>query len=509
MSAVDRIDQQKPYDFLIVGSGFAGSIIAMALAKLKYRICLIERGEHPRFTIGESSTPIADMILRDISDKYDLPFLKKISRYGEWQKHYPEIVCGLKRGFSYYHHQKIKPFESDKLHSKELLVAASENDQNSDTNWLRSDLDHFLVKKAKASVVDYVDNYEIQSVVRNRSDRIWDVEVIQGQKPSNLKTTWIIDATGSSAFSEKYLGTKSSSDGFKTHSSAIFTHFDRVEEWSSYLKQRQFQTDDYPYNPDHSALHHVIDEGWIWMLRFNNGLLSSGLVMDCLSNKADGSPEEIWDQIVNSYPSIKKIFSKSKVAEVPGRFYKTERLQRKLDKTYGDGWVALNHTAGFVDPLHSTGIAHTLTGVEKILKIFAQKKERSQLNINLKKIEDETFNELSFIDLMVSSCYLSRRHSGLFNAAVMLYFIASIKYEQGRLAGNISDTFLCAGDFKLREMVTQTHTEIQRLMKSDYSESEVQKLIQNIKNRIEPHNSVGLMNPSNRNMYFHTAATLN
>lgn len=508
MRVLNKFDQ-KAYDFLVVGSGFAGSITAMALANSGFQVCLVEKNKHPRFTVGESSTPIADMILRDLSDDYNLPFLKKLSRYGEWQKNYPEIVCGLKRGFSYYHHQKGKRFESDNSHSNELLVAASENDMNSDTNWLRSDVDHFLVNKANESEVDYLDECEIQSLVRDLEKGIWDVNVLQNQKSSKIEASWIIDATGSSSFSESFFGTSSSSDRFETHSEAIFTHFEGVDRWSSYLERGNFHTDDYPYNPDHSALHHIIDEGWVWMLRFNNDLLSSGVVIDTSDNELKKeSLEKFWKRILDSYPSVNEIFKHSKIAESPGRMLKTGRLQRKLSSMHGDGWVALHHTAGFVDPLHSTGIAHALTGVEKILKIFAQHKRVEDIEKGLKKIEEEYTKELSFIDLMVSSCYLSRRHNELFNAAVMLYFVASVRYEQGRLRGDIPSTFLCAGDSRLREIIVKTHADIKKVKTDGFVESEVQELIQKIKSRIKPYNSIGLMNPSNSNMYVHTAVKL-
>ena len=36
----------------IVGSGFAGSLLARILATLGYDVVLLERGRHPRFAIG-------------------------------------------------------------------------------------------------------------------------------------------------------------------------------------------------------------------------------------------------------------------------------------------------------------------------------------------------------------------------------------------------------------------------------------------------------------------------
>ena len=44
-------------DVAVIGSGFGGSLTALALRARGQRVVLIERGRHPRFAIGESSTP--------------------------------------------------------------------------------------------------------------------------------------------------------------------------------------------------------------------------------------------------------------------------------------------------------------------------------------------------------------------------------------------------------------------------------------------------------------------
>src|SRR5665811_1583703 len=112
------------YDILIAGAGFAGSLTALILYNLGFKVCLLEKGQHPRFSIGESSTPVADMILRNLSAKYNLPWLYDFSRYGSWQQTHPEIVCGIKRGFSFFKHYPGKEFFTDEDHKNELLVAA-------------------------------------------------------------------------------------------------------------------------------------------------------------------------------------------------------------------------------------------------------------------------------------------------------------------------------------------------------------------------------------------------
>lgn len=497
----------KKFDYLIAGSGFSGSIMAMALKKMGYSVCLIEKGQHPRFAIGESSTPIADMILRDLADDYDLPFLKKLSRYGEWQKNFPEIVCGLKRGFSYYHHKKRERFHTDDYHRNELLVAASENNQNSDTNWLRSDVDHFLVKKAVELGVDFMDQAEVRKLSRNPKSENWSVYLKSGKGLNELECKWIIDATGCSKFSTTFFNTKSSSEGFKTNSSAIYTHFDKVKRWSKYLESNRFKTADYPYDPDYSALHHLIDEGWMWMLRFNNNRLSAGILFDETDEVENfgWSPNEKWKSVISQYPSLQNLFSRSRIADPPNRFMETNRLQRRLDRVYGNGWIALPHTAGFVDPLHSTGIAYTLSGVEMIMKLF---KKNEDVISNLRVYQDKVFNELTVIDLLVSMCYKTRQHFQLFTACTMLYFVASIRYEKQRLQGEIPNTFLCAGESEINQLIQETFNEIAKLDLRSLTGSEINNLVNKIRHRIEPFNSVGLMEPGAKNMYQHTAVEL-
>src|ERR1700761_1677454 len=92
------------YDIAIVGSGFAGSLLAMIARKLGRSVVLLERGKHPRFTIGESSTPLSNLLLEELVTKYDLPRLSPLTKWGSWRNAYPEVACGLKRGFTFFHH---------------------------------------------------------------------------------------------------------------------------------------------------------------------------------------------------------------------------------------------------------------------------------------------------------------------------------------------------------------------------------------------------------------------
>jgi tetracycline 7-halogenase / FADH2 O2-dependent halogenase len=495
------------YDIVIAGAGFGGSLMALVLNSQGFRVCLIEKGQHPRFAIGESSTPVADIMLRQLSQQYNLPWLKDFSRYGSWQQAHPEIVCGIKRGFSYFKHHPGKEFTTDTDHTNELLVAASTDDIQSDTNWLRADFDAFLVDKVKEAGIPYFDLTEIVSVERNTN---WKFRTESG-RASHLTASFFIDATGSGNLLEKLLGVKSSSDDFLTSSFGVFSHFDDVPRWTEFLQKTGIPTGDFPYDPDNSALHQVLDEGWIWMLRFNDNRTSVGFALNGQKVSFDDmSPEQIWDEMLKKYPTIDKLLANIGLSEHPGKILRSARLQRKTERCYGPGWAVLPHTAGFVDPLFSSGIAHSLAGIKKMAGILQQCwGYNEQLYQSLAQYEHSVFEELKFIDQLVAGCYETMYNFKLFNAWSMLYFAATIAYEQRLLKEAEPGYFLGADDERMRNMVNESYADLMHILKKrDISDEDISEFTAQIRQSIAPVNTAGLLDPVLKNMYHHTAVNL-
>jgi len=152
-------------EILVIGSGFAGSLMAMIARRLGFSTALLERGRHPRFAIGESSTPLANLLLEEIADDYELPGVRPFSKWGTWQKHAPQVACGLKRGFTFYHHELGRSFKSDSRRQRQLLVGASPRDEIADTHWYRPDFDHYLGRQAEDMGAAYWDETELTKAV--------------------------------------------------------------------------------------------------------------------------------------------------------------------------------------------------------------------------------------------------------------------------------------------------------------------------------------------------------
>ena len=60
------------HDLAILGAGLGGSITTLVAKQMGLNPILIERGKHPRFAIGESATPQADIALASIAETYNL-----------------------------------------------------------------------------------------------------------------------------------------------------------------------------------------------------------------------------------------------------------------------------------------------------------------------------------------------------------------------------------------------------------------------------------------------------
>ncbi len=497
----------SPYDILVVGAGFAGSLTALVLHQLGFRVCVLERESHPRFAIGESSTPIADMILRELAAKFKLPWLHDFSRYGSWQATHPEIVCGLKRGFSFFKHSPGRDFATDSRHNNELLVAASADNLQSDTNWLRADFDAFLVGKLETSGIPYFARTEI---IRATYTHQWEIHTDSETNPV-VYATFLVDATGSGKLLEKIAGVVSSSRDFLTDSFAVYSHFEHVRRWTGLLQEKGVSTESFPYDPDDSALHHLLEEGWVWQLRFNDQRTSMGFVLSGADATLKNlTAEELWDLFPKRYPAIGAILRTASLSRVPGKIIRSPRLQRRTECCYGPGWVALPATAGFVDPLFSTGIAHTLAGIKKLSAIFSKYREQpGSLEQDLAGYEHSVFEELRLIDQLVAGSYQTFAVFGLFNSWSMLYFAATIAYEQRLLRGEDPGYFLGADNRDIRKIVDDSFVELTDILgKGDRSGDTIQWFAGQVRKRIAPINTAGLLDPASRNMYRHTAAVL-
>lgn len=414
----------------IVGSGFAGSLLARILAKLGYDVVLLERGSHPRVVVGESSTPLANLGLERIATRYQLPDCYHLATHGRWMQHHPDLRRGLKRGFTFYRHHQGAEFENRGLESERLLVAASPDDTVADTQWYRADVDHHFVKQACAAGVDYRDRAELTAAEVGPDDVRLTGRMHDGS-PLELRAQFVIDASGGGGFMARQLAIPSALEQTHTRAAGLAGHFTGVRRIDEVIPGLPAG----PYTDDWAAVHHIIEEGWMYTLRFDHGVTSAGFMLSprglaTLDAQCRTSPDAMWRTLLARYPTIAAAFEGAQ-PEFPLLFRPV--MQHRLSVASGPRWAMLPHAYAFVDPLFSTGIAWGIRAVERLALSFEQARGglRGPSEAELARYNQLLSAEADQIDRLVAGAYAAMANFELFAAHSMIYF-GTVSFEEVR-----------------------------------------------------------------------------
>ena len=456
----------------IVGSGFAGSLLARILAVQGHDVVLLERGTHPRFAIGESSTPLANLALERLSRRYGLDDCYDLAAHGRWVARFPELGRGLKRGFTFYRHHAGRPFANAGLRSERLLVAASPNDQVADNHWLRADVDHHFVRAAIATGVEYRDRVEVTA------------DMLKA-----LRVDFVIDASGPGGFLARQLAIPSRLHRMHTHAGLLFGHFDGVRLFSDVVPGLP----EGPYPDDWAAVHHIIEEGWMYSLRFDHGVTSAGFVLRG-GDRVPGTPEQMWAHLLRRYPTISALFGD---AQPLMRLVYKPRIQHRLARAAGDRWAMLPHAFAFVDPLFSTGIAWSLRAIERLALCFESGCNPSEQD--LARYDALLGAEADQIDWLVAGAYHAMARFDLFAAHAMIYFaaVSFAEIRQRVLQDNAWSGFLGVGDPRLGGL---PRASLRRLRQAR-TRADQREFVSWVTRSIAPRNVCGLASPAAHGLY--------
>lgn len=466
----------------------------MIAHQLGRSVILLEKGRHPRFAIGESSTPLSNILLDNLTTRHDLPNLTPLSKWGSWQKTYPHVACGLKRGFTFYHHTLGAALSSDPHHQRQLLVTASPHDGIADTHWYRAEVDHLFVREAQRIGVRYLDEVTLESVSES------DAEIrLAGHRKSedvSVRAKFLVDATGPRGFLHHALGLQELPLPHFPATQALFSHFIGVgrigDQAGGHTSERP------PYPVDDAAVHHVFDGGWIWVLKFNNGITSAGVATtDELAARlrlSEGAPA--WQRLLDQIPPLKEQFANS-YANRP--FTYMPRVSFRSGSVIGPRWALLPSAAGFVDPLLSTGFPLTLLGVSRLAEIIERDWDTPQFAARLQTYASQTDNELLATARLIANLYATMNRFPLFVSLSLLYFAAASFAEAARRLGkaHLASSFLLHEDQRFGPAALRSFEHAQRAS----TELDMREVTQEILQAIEAINVAGLGNAQRRNWY--------
>lgn len=502
-------------EFMILGSGFGGSLLALILARQGRSVVMVDRARHPRFAIGESSTPLADRTLAEMSKRYSLPELYPLTHWGTWKRTYPNLLCGRKRGFTYFDQTTSDPVTRENFDKRRLLVSASVNDDHSDTHWLRSDVDQFIFELALTSGVTAFQDCQFEFIAPSKADH-WRIRGAAADVEVDVEASFIVDATGSGNALLKHLEVPNLTSELKTNSRSVFAHFAHTPTCEQLLQTAGVDVQPFPYRCDDAAVHQIVPDGWMWQLRYDDNSLSAGFMIDQRASRSlpvaipeFGTAQDEWNWRIQRTPFLRDQFQHAHVIRLASGLQGTGRIQRLAAAGAGPNWAALTNTVGFIDPLHSTGIAHTLFAVSRLADILTS----SETNARPEKLSDYSrtlIEEIRCVDELVEGCYQAIPSFRLWCLWGMLYFAAATSMEQ-QSDGLNQVSFLRANDPNFRSMLNEARQRLQNVGMSSgpNSTAETEHFATWLTSAIAPWNTVGLFDDTCNGLYSTTAAPAN
>lgn len=489
------------HDVAIVGSGMAGSILARTLVRQGLRVALVEKGRHPRFALGESSTPLAGFALERLAARYDLPDLHQLSTWGRWLRDLPHLRRGLKRGFTFYQHRPGEPFANGSGNEARLLVAASPEDAIADAHWLRSDVDAHLAARAVEEGVDLWDETELTGLaVRAEGARFTGH---RRGRAMELEAGFLVDASGPGGFLARRLDLPAAIAELPFASGLLYGHFQPVGDFVALARGDGAVLEPGPYPDEKAAVHHLLAEGWMYVLPFDHGVVSAGLVLvgEAAARAGERPPEEAFRAVLARYPTLARQFAGARAVE-PVRYL--PRMQHRLARAAGRGWCLLPHAYAFFDPIFSTGMAWSLLAVERLAFDLASGRPW----------EPEVYagtlaREADQVQRLVETAYRTLHRFDLFVPVTFLYF-AAVSFEEARQRLLTEDpaspefqapAFLGADDPVLAGLFRETLERLRRMAGREAGPQEAEAFARWMAEAIAPRNVAGLADPARRNLY--------
>jgi flavin-dependent dehydrogenase len=310
-------------EVVVIGGGPGGAVVAARLAQKGRSVSVFERDRFPRFHLGESLLPQTMGVLEAIGvlDEVDARFIRK---HGA---NFHDSATGRTARFDF-----ADAFQAERKNAYQVP---------------RDAFDELLLRRAEAlgATVN-----EGTSVTRVRFDgsRAVGVDVRDPEGREHREDARVVvDATGREALLAHANRATTRIPSLDTM--ALFSHWEGV--WRDEGERAgDIQIVVFGWDASKGAE----PAGWFWFIPFKDGRTSVGVVVQGAWSRAHKgeSAEQLFALAIQESPVATR-FLEHATQLWPARA--TADFSFKVRDLSGDGWLAVGDSAGFIDPLFSTG----------------------------------------------------------------------------------------------------------------------------------------------------------
>ncbi len=317
------------FDVVIIGGGPSGTTCGTMLAKRGHRVLMLERALFPRFHIGESITAFGLTAFRELGVYDELKAANFVK----------------KKGLEFVRHDK-----SSKIYFSSQLVNEP-GERPYAFQMARATLDEVLLRNTRRHGVDVREEHLVKRVLF-QGDRAVGVEYknLAGDDPEATHRAygrWIIDASGQGAVINHQLKDNWYPDPLLENKMAVFSHWQGDIEITNTDRDLNFK-----------LCVHRNHRDWAWYIPIARNVLSLGVVLSQQTVK-DAAKEKSLEAIFNDYaqdiPYIGDLLQNPTMRRIE-RFRCVKDYSYRSKRYSGNGWIIVGDSAGFIDPVFSTGL---------------------------------------------------------------------------------------------------------------------------------------------------------
>ncbi len=417
---------ESEFDVVVLGAGLGGSILATVLARNGVKVVLVEKKSHPRFAIGESTTPESTALLGIVAQRYSVPEIANLANFASVRRHVSS-ACGVKRNFSYAYHREGQPQNAKECTQFPTWAPPF----GPDIHFFRQDTDAYAYGLAVRYGVEVRQHAQVDDLQIEPTG-----VTVRTSHGETIRARFIVDGTGSRSLVSQALDLRESPDVMRTNSRTLFTHMIGVTPYDRCGPDRKEHELPSPFHQ--GTLHHIFEGGWMWVIPFDNHpsstnqLCSVGICLDRdrYPRRDDISPEEEFREIVGRFPSIAKQFEGASAVR---DWVSTGRMQYRSSRIAGDRYFLMPHTAGFVDPLFSSGLAFTMWSINILGDTLIDAVRKDDFREERFEGINEWFHKcLDYYDRLVAHSYRSFSSFELWNAWHRTWTLGSLYGVSGQ-----------------------------------------------------------------------------
>jgi flavin-dependent dehydrogenase len=316
----------ESFDVIIIGGGPAGTTVGARLAQRGRRVLLLEREKFPRFHIGESITAFGFKVFRELGVWDELDAMNEVEKKG-LEFVYPEGT------YKVY-------FQRTAMGERQWAFQMA-----------RGKLDKVLLDNARRQGVDVREEHLVKRV-RFDGDRAVGVEYKDlSRGPSEevrfAAGRWIVDASGQGALINHQLKDNWYNDPLLENKMAVFSH------WRGDITVTN-NDDDLNFK----LCVHKNRRDWAWYIPVARDTLSLGVVLSQQTVKQEvrtKTLEQIFRDYAREIPYIDRLVDDPALRTVE-KFRVVRDYSYRSKRYYGNHWAIVGDSAGFIDPVFSTGL---------------------------------------------------------------------------------------------------------------------------------------------------------